>query len=107
MGILQTYSISESKLEAITMNVSRRAGSVLLRRAEKWYQLHSRSDCVNGQIYIALRVYRSIQTIGVNNYSNVVVVRPDDLGVRRPDLWGWEKEIGTQPLLWRPSYEPA
>lgn len=84
------------------MNVSRRAGSVLLRRAEKWYQLHSRSDCVNGQIYIALRVYRSIQTIGVNNYSNVVVVRPDDLGVRRPDLWNWEPNNKLPLSLWRP-----
>lgn len=84
------------------MNVSRRAGSVLLRRAEKWYQLHSRSDCVNGQIYIALRVYRSIQAIGVNNYSNVVVVRPDDLGVRRPDLWNWEPNNKLPLSLWRP-----
>lgn len=89
------------------MNVSRRAGSVLLRRAEKWCQLHSRSDCVNGQAYIALRVYRSSHAIQANNYSNVVVVRPNDLGVRRPDLWNWEPNNKLPPLLWRLEYEPT
>lgn len=89
------------------MNVSRRAGTVLLHKAEKWYQLHSESECVYGQVYIFLRVYRSVRAIRVNDYSNVVVVKPGRVDVRRPDLWGWEKEIGTQPLLWRPSYEPT